>query len=148
MTRLTYNGVTALALPTARPIMLRPSIMPQTWLVKAWITAPSANNASAPSMTFRRPSLSASTPVNGLAISAHRLVQDVIRLLSSVVNGRFERSEPMVTKVDEITPVLEVSAIVSTQEKGIRNVACMGGSEHTHIQIINRLSQLRRSAPI
>lgn len=67
-------------------------------------------------MTFRRPNLSASTPVNGLAINANKLVHDVMRLLSSVVNVRPERSDPMVTKVDEITPVLEVSTIVSERE--------------------------------
>ena len=67
-------------------------------------------------MTFRRPNLSANTPVNGLAINANRLVQDVMRLLSSVVNGRPERSDPMVTKVDEITPVLEVPRIISERE--------------------------------
>jgi hypothetical protein len=87
--------------------MLRPRIIPHTWLVNACTNAPSANKASAPSMTFRRPSLSANTPVSGLAINANRLVHDVTRLLSNVVKGRFDRSEPTVTKVDEMTPVLE-----------------------------------------
>jgi hypothetical protein len=109
----TYNGVTALALPTARPTILRPRIMPQIWFVKAWTKAPRANNASAPSITFRRPNLSASTPVQGLAINANRLVHDVIRLLSRVVKGRLERSVPTVTKVEEMTPVLEVQTTVS-----------------------------------
>jgi hypothetical protein len=80
-------------------------------------------------MTFRRPNLSASTPVNGLAINANRLVQDVIRLLSSVVNGRPERSDPMVTKVDEITPVLEVPRIVSEREDQWSNMACLVGAD-------------------
>lgn len=39
-------------------------------------------------------------------MSANRLVQDVIRLLSTVVRVRFERSEPIDTSVEEITPVL------------------------------------------
>jgi hypothetical protein len=51
--------------------------------------------------------------VKGLAINANRLVHDVIRLLSRVVNGRFERSVPTVTKVEEMTPVLEVQTTVS-----------------------------------
>lgn len=124
----TYNGVTALALPTARPTILRPRIIPQTWLVEAWTKAPRANKASAPSITFRRPSLSASTPVKGLAINANRLVHDVIRLLSSVVNGRFERSVPTVTKVEEMTPVLEVQTTVSRYpvEQWSRNKASAG----------------------
>lgn len=79
-------------------------------------------------MTFRRPNLSASTPVNGLAINANRLVHDVMRLLSSVVNGRPERSDPMVTKVDEITPVLEVPRIVSEREDQWSNMACSVGA--------------------
>lgn len=37
---------------------------------------------------------------------ANRLVEDVIKLLSTVVNSRFERSEPTDTSVDEMTPVL------------------------------------------
>ena len=54
--------------------------------------------------------------MNGLAINANKLVHDVMRLLSSVVNVRPERSDPMVTKVEEITPVLEVPTIVSERE--------------------------------
>jgi hypothetical protein len=50
--------------------------------------------------------LSARIPVKGLATSANKLVQDVMRLSSRVVNGRLDRSEPMVTRVEDITPVL------------------------------------------
>lgn len=39
-------------------------------------------------------------------MSANKLVQDVIRLLSTVVRLRFERSEPIDTSVEEMTPVL------------------------------------------
>lgn len=56
-------------------------------------------------MTFFRPNLSASTLAIGLANKANRLVQDVIRLLSRVVSG-WERSVPIDTRVDEMTPVL------------------------------------------
>jgi hypothetical protein len=66
--------------------------------------------------------------VKGLAINANRLVHDVIRLLSSVVNGRFERSVPTVTKVEEMTPVLEVQTTVSRYpvEQWSRNKASAG----------------------
>lgn len=47
--------------------------------------------------------------MNGLATSANKLVQEVIRLSSRVVKGRFERSVPIVTSVEEMTPVLEVT---------------------------------------
>ncbi len=63
------------------------------------------NSISANRITCFRPSLSASTPASGLAISAKRLVEDVIKLLSSVDSG-WDRSEPMDTRVDDITPVL------------------------------------------
>ena len=52
-----------------------------------------------------RPNLSAKIPVMGLAIKAPRLVQDVMRLLSSVVRG-CPRSVPMETRVEDMTPVL------------------------------------------
>ena len=44
-------------------------------------------------------------PVTGLAIRAPRLVQEVMRPMSSVVRG-WPRSEPMETRVDDMTPVL------------------------------------------
>lgn len=53
-----------------------------------------------------RPSLSASMPVSGEAMSAKKDVHEVMRLLSSVVRGREERSEPMETRVEDMTPVL------------------------------------------
>lgn len=103
---LTYNGVTKLAAPTARPTTLLPSIMPHTWPVTACIKAPRVNRTSATSITLRRPSLSANIPAKGLANKAKRLVQDVIRLLSRVVRTRSDRSEPIDTRVEEMTPVL------------------------------------------
>jgi hypothetical protein len=45
-------------------------------------------------------------PASGLAMRAKRLVHDVIKLLSTVVRGRFERSESIDTSVDDMTPVL------------------------------------------
>ena len=65
------------------------------------------NRTSAIKMTRLRPNLSPSIPPNGLATSANKLVLDVIKLLSSVVRLRWERSVPMATSVDEITPVLD-----------------------------------------
>ena len=44
-------------------------------------------------------------PVTGLAIRPPRLVQEVMRPMSSVVRG-WPRSEPMETRVDDMTPVL------------------------------------------
>ena len=41
----------------------------------------------------------------GLAIRAPRLVQEVMRPMSRVVRG-WPRSEPMETRVDDMTPVL------------------------------------------
>lgn len=110
---ITYKGVTRLAPPTAKPTALRPAIIPHTLPVTACHNAPTAKRASATRITFLRPSLSARTPARGLAIRANRLVQDVIRLLSRVVRGRLERSEPIETSVEEITPVLH-SAGTST----------------------------------
>lgn len=57
-------------------------------------------------MTVFRPDLSARIPANGLATSANKLVQDVIRLLSSVVSGRPDKSDPIDTRVADMTPVL------------------------------------------
>lgn len=53
-----------------------------------------------------RPMESASSPVSGDARSAKREVEDVIRDLSRVVRGRWERSAPMLMRVEDITPVL------------------------------------------
>ena len=56
-------------------------------------------------MIHFRPSLSARTPVTGLATSAKKLVLAVIILLSKAVSGR-DKSEPMEIRVDDMTPVL------------------------------------------
>lgn len=103
-----YNGTTRLAAPTARPTILLPSIMVQTLAAKDCSNAPIINRASAITIIHLRPSLSARMPASGLARRAKKLVQEVIRLLSRVVRERWERSKPMETKVDEITPVLFV----------------------------------------
>lgn len=79
--------------------------MPVTVVVQACHKAPKAKRTSAIRTTFLRPSLSANSPVAGLAMSANKLVDEVIRLLSSVDNGR-ERSLLIDTRVEEITPVL------------------------------------------
>lgn len=101
-----YNGETRLAAPTAKPTALRPNIIPSTDPVSACHNAPRAKRPSAIRITFFRPNLSARTPANGLATNANKLVQDVMRLLSRVVRGRLDRSEPIDTRVEEITPVL------------------------------------------
>lgn len=44
--------------------------------------------------------------MSGEASSAKNEVHDVMRLLSSVVSGRDERSVPMETRVEDMTPVL------------------------------------------
>ena len=64
------------------------------------------NSTSAITIIHFRPSLSARMLVTGLATRANKLVLEVMRLLSRVVRERWERSEPIETKVDEITPVL------------------------------------------
>lgn len=61
---------------------------------------------SAISMILRRPKASASMPVSGEARSAKKDVEDVMRDLSRVVRGRWEREELMEMRVEEITPVL------------------------------------------
>jgi hypothetical protein len=86
--------------------MLLPSIIPHTSFVTACVNAPTVNKMSATRITLLRPSLSARIPASGLATKAKRLVQEVIRLLSKVVSERFDRSEPIDTRVEEITPVL------------------------------------------
>jgi hypothetical protein len=45
-------------------------------------------------------------PVIGEARRAKKEVHDVTRLLSRVVRGREERSEPMDMRVEDMTPVL------------------------------------------
>lgn len=105
---LTHSGTNRLAPPIASPTMLLPTIMLGTLAAKACHNAPTMNKMSATSMTLFRPSLSAKIPAMGLAIRAERLVEEVIRLLSSVVSER-ERSGPIETRVDEMTPVLRRS---------------------------------------
>lgn len=100
-----YRGTTRLAPPTARPTMLLPMIIPATLPVTACHKAPTAKSTSATKMTDFLPRRSASTLASGLAIRAKRLVEDVIKLLSRVDIGR-DRSEPMDTRVADITPVL------------------------------------------
>ena len=68
--------------------------------------APRINKPSATRITLFLPSLSARTLATRLAMRAKRLVELVIRLLSSVSRGRYERSEPMETRVEDMTPVL------------------------------------------
>ena len=102
----TYRGVTKLAPPTAKPTIPLPTIILHTVVDSACQIAPIINKISATIIIRFRPSLSARTPATGLAMSAEKLVQDVIKLLSSTVRGRWERSEPIDTRVEEITPVL------------------------------------------
>lgn len=103
---LMYMGTTKLALPTAAPTTLLPSIIPHTVVEKAWTSAPATNKTSAMSMMLRRPSASASTPVSGEASSAKKDVEDVMSDLSRVVRGRWERDVPIDMSVEEMTPVL------------------------------------------
>lgn len=115
----TYSGTTRLAPPTARPTMLLPNIIPGTLLVKACHNAPTVNSISATRTTYFRPRRSASTLAKGLAIRAKRLVEEVIKLLSRVDSG-WERSGPIETRVEEITPVLEPSVSVVHQVSSLR----------------------------
>lgn len=101
-----YKGVTKLADPTARPITLLPSIMPQTVVLKACHNAPSTNSASASNIILFLPNPSANSPEIGETSRANSDVEDVIRLLSNVVNALRERLESTETRVDDITPVL------------------------------------------
>jgi hypothetical protein len=105
---LIYIGTTKLALPTAAPTTLRPTIMPATVVEKACISAPATKRMSAMSMMLRRPRASARMPVSGEARSAKKDVDDVMRDLSRVVRGRWERDELIEIRVEDITPVLHV----------------------------------------
>jgi hypothetical protein len=67
------------------------------------------NNMSAMNIIVRRPSASARTPVKGEASKAKNDVDDVMSDLSSVMRGRWESEEFMDIRVEDITPVLEVS---------------------------------------
>lgn len=57
-------------------------------------------------MTRWRPRASLREPDSGEARRAKSEVEDVIRDLSRVVSAREERSVPMETRVEEMTPVL------------------------------------------
>jgi hypothetical protein len=103
---LIYIGTTKLALPTAAPTMLRPTIIHSTDVEKACTSAPIMNSTSARKMMVRRPSVSARTPVSGEARSAKNEVEDVMRDLSRVVRGRFESEEFIEIRVEDMTPVL------------------------------------------
>lgn len=92
--------------------MLLPMIIPATLPVRACHKAPTAKSTSATRTTDFLPRRSASTPASGLAIRAKRLVEDVIKLLSRVDIGR-DRSDPMDTRVADITPVLAESISLS-----------------------------------
>ena len=65
------------------------------------------NKRSAVRITGLRPTASASRPVKGEARSAKKDVALVMRLLSSVVRVREERSELIDIRVEDITPVLD-----------------------------------------
>ena len=73
------------------------------------------NSTSATRIITFRPYLSARMPVTGLAISAPRLVQEVMRPMSRVVSG-WPRSEPMETRVDEMTPVLRILLVLAENQ--------------------------------
>lgn len=66
----------------------------------------------------RRPRVSAKMPVRGEAQSAKKEVEDVMRDLSRVVRGRWEREVEREIKVLDITPVLDriVSFICSRNQ--------------------------------
>jgi hypothetical protein len=102
-----YMGTTKLADPTAAPTTLLPTIMPHTVLEEACTNAPTMNSISAMRMMLRRPSASARTPVSGEATRAKKDVDEVMRDLSRVVRGRRDSEEPIETKVEDITPVLQ-----------------------------------------
>jgi hypothetical protein len=103
-----YSGTTKLALPTAAPTTPLPAIMPHTLPVQACHSAPTTKRMSAVSMMVLRPSASARTPDSGETRSAQKEVAEVMRDLSRVVRGREERSELMETRVEDMTPVLQV----------------------------------------
>jgi hypothetical protein len=62
-------------------------------------------------MTGLRPVESARRPVSGLATRAKKEVELVMRPLSSVVRGRARSVGAIDTRVDEMTPVLELLII-------------------------------------
>jgi hypothetical protein len=112
-----YMGTTKLALPTAAPTTLLPRIMPHTVVENACIRAPATKRISAMSMILRRPRASARTPVSGEARSAKKEVDDVIRDLSRVVRGRWDREVFIEIRVEDITPVLYTTAVSSEHTK-------------------------------
>ncbi len=95
-----------LAAPMAKPTTPLPKIMPKTFEANVCRSAPIVKSTSAVTITHFRPHLSARTPATGLTSKAQKLVLEVIRDLSRVVNSRFERSDLIDTRVLEITPVL------------------------------------------
>jgi hypothetical protein len=99
--------VTKLALPTANPTTLLPRIMSATVDERAWIRAPRMKRRDARRIMGRRPRASLRRPEGADARSAKSEVEDVMRDLETVVRGAEERSLPMETRVEEITPVLE-----------------------------------------
>ena len=70
---------------------------------------------SATNTTYLRPRRSANTPASGLAANANRLVVEVIKLLSRVESG-CDRSGPMETRVELITPVLQSVSQIGLQK--------------------------------
>lgn len=111
---ITYSGTIRLAAPMASPTMLRPTMIPQRLFVRACHNAAPMKRTSAAKMTFFLPILSARMPVIGLAMSAKRGVEDVIKLLFHAVNSCPERSEWIETRVEEMTPVLQHSISMYT----------------------------------
>jgi hypothetical protein len=74
------------------------------------------NRIPATSMTFLRPSPSARSPLAGDITKAKSDVQAVMRDLSTVERGRFEREVPMETRVAEITPVSSTFTILASRQ--------------------------------
>jgi hypothetical protein len=97
------------------------------WAV-AWRRAPAMKSRDARRITGLRPVDEARRPVRGLAMSAKREVELVIRLLSRVVRGRARSEGPMEMRVEEMTPVL--GGVSGGLEYGAYE--CWG--RHTHIQ--------------
>ena len=64
------------------------------------------NNRSANRIMGLRPYVSARRPEAGLASKAKRAVAEVRRDLARVVSGWEDRSVPIETRVEEMTPVL------------------------------------------
>lgn len=67
--------------------------------------APTVKRMAGTSMTDFLPNRSANNPVEGAEIKASSEVMAVTRALSGVVRGRFDKSDPMDTRVLEMTPV-------------------------------------------